>query len=67
MRLLPVLESEELSVGALVVTPSGRRAMVVKTLKGTSKRDYFQRVIVRYVGMGGEARLQPQLLRRIDE
>lgn len=52
-------------IGTVVLTPSGRRAIVKKYLSGASKRDAFDRVVVRYVD--GDARdlvtLQPHQIR----
>lgn len=67
-RLLMNFETEDLPVGCHVLTPTGRRAVVVKHLTGASKFDAFSRVMIRYDGGGPKdlATLQPQLLRRAD-
>lgn len=59
------LHLEDFEAGMPVLTPSGKRAIVVKTLAGASKRDLCDRVIVKYEG--GHAKdlvtLQPHQLR----
>lgn len=66
VRLRPrVGEPEDFKPGQVVLTPSGRRAIVQRVLSGSSKRDIFDRIICRYED--GPARdlvtLQPQQLR----
>jgi hypothetical protein len=58
-------ESEDFPVGTPVITPSGRRAVVVRQLTGASKRDCFSRVICRYEGGGAKdlVTLQPHQLK----
>lgn len=58
-------ELEDFPIGAAVLTPSGRRARVVKHLSGASKRDAFTRLICRYEGGGPKdlVTLQPHQLR----
>lgn len=59
------MQDVDFPVGTVVITPSGRRAIVKKTLRGASKFDCFERVVCRYEG--GDARdlvtLQPHQLR----
>jgi hypothetical protein len=63
------MSESEFAVGTIVLTPSGRRAIVRKYMSGASKRDCFDRVILQYEG--GHARdlvtLQPHQLRRAPE
>jgi hypothetical protein len=58
-------ELEDFAVGEVVLTPSGRRAIVVRLLTGASKRDCFSRVMVRYEGgkRSDLVTLQPHQLR----
>lgn len=58
-------EAEDFTAGEWVLTPTGRRAQVVRILSGASKFDCFSRVMVRYEGGGPKdlATLQPHLLR----
>lgn len=60
-------DRDSIPVGAVVLTPSGRRAIVKKHLSGSSKLDCFDRVICRYED--GPAKdlvtLQPHQLRRL--
>lgn len=60
-----VFELEDFSKGDIVLTPSGRRAIVVKLLVGTSKRDLCDRIICKFED--GRTRdfvtLQPRQLR----
>lgn len=67
-RLLEVfmhMHDDRHPIGTVVLTPSGRRAIVKKYLSGASKRDAFDRVVVRY--FDGDARdlvtLQPHQIR----
>lgn len=62
-------EAEDLPIGVWVVTPSGRRAQVIKHLSGSSKFDCFSRVMIRYEGGGPKdlATLQPHLLRPAEQ
>lgn len=59
------LHDIEYQVGDVVLTPSGRRAVVKKIMLGTSKTDAFDRIVVRY--LDGTPRdlvtLQPHQLR----
>jgi hypothetical protein len=59
-------ELEDFPVGVAVLTPSGRRAIVIKHLSGASKRDYFTRIVCRFED--GDSKdlvtLQPYQLRR---
>lgn len=58
-------ELEDFAVGDVVLTPSGRRAIVVRLLSGASKKDCFSRVMVRYEDGGSKdlVTLQPHQLR----
>lgn len=64
-----MFEREDFSVGTEVVTPSGRRAVVVKHLSGASKFDPFSRVVCRYVGGGAKdlVTLQPGVLKKAEK
>lgn len=60
-----MMDAESFSVGDLVITPSGRRAIVKRILSGASKFDCFSRIICRYEdGKPGDlVTLQPHQLR----
>mgnify|MGYP000877083197 CR=1 FL=1 len=62
MRMIDI---ENIPVGAVVKTPTGRVGVVIKHLKGQSKKDAFDRVMVRYNGKNKRdlATLQPHLLK----
>lgn len=64
-----MFDREDFSVGEDVITPSGRRAIVVKQLSGASKFDPFSRVVCRYVGGGAKdlVTLQPHQLKRAEK
>lgn len=61
-------ELEDFPPGMVVLTPTGRRAIVKKHLTGASKRDYFARLICQYEGGGIKdlVTLQPHQLRPVD-
>lgn len=55
--------------GTIVVTPSGRQAVVLRYLQGTGKADMFERAICRYLDSTSDREcvtLQPRFLRRIE-
>lgn len=58
-------ELEDFTVGMIVITPSGRRAVVKKLLSGASKKDAFARIICQYEGGGPKdlVTLQPHQLK----
>ena len=58
------LELEDFRAGDVVLTPSGRRAIVKKLLTGASKFDHFSRVVLRYEDGGAKdlVTLQPHQL-----
>lgn len=58
-------EAEDFPVDSAVLTPSGRRAVVIKHLTGASKFDHFTRLMLRYEGGGRNdvVTLQPHQLR----
>jgi hypothetical protein len=58
-------EIEDFPIGATVLTPSGRRAIVKKALTGASKFDHFSRLVCQYEGGGPKdlVTLQPHQLR----
>lgn len=59
------LDIDDFPPGTPVITPMGRKGVVVKARGSESKRDHFQRLVVK---IGPRARdtvtLQPGLLRR---
>jgi hypothetical protein len=61
-----MFDREDFPEGMEVITPSGRRAIVVKQLSGASKFDPFSRVTCRYVGGGPKdlVTLQPHQLKK---
>lgn len=63
-----MLDMEDLPIGALVRTPTGRVGTVVKHRGAESKRDHFQRVVV-FVGPRPRdtVALQPHLLELLDK
>lgn len=64
-----MFDREDYPVGMEVLTPSGRRATVVKHLSGASRFDPFSRVICRYVGGGAKdlVTLQPGVLMKAEK
>lgn len=58
-------EIEDFPLKSIVLTPSGRRAVVIKHLSGASKFDCFSRIVCRYEGGGRKdlVTLQPHQLR----
>lgn len=61
-----MLELEDLFVGMVCITPSGRRAIVKRVLTGQSKKDLCERVILRFEGgpPNDLVTLQPHQLKR---
>jgi hypothetical protein len=62
-----VMDLDDFRPGMSVLTPSGRLAVVKKTLSGASKKDAFSRVVCRYDGGGPKdlVTLQPHHLRMV--
>lgn len=62
-----MFDMEDFVIGEEVLTPTGRRAVVVKHLSGASKKDCFTRIMLRYVGGGPKdlVTLQPHQLTKI--
>jgi hypothetical protein len=61
-------EMEDHPVGAIVLTPLGRRAIVKRHLTGASKKDHFSRLICQYEGIDDKdlVTLQPHHLRPVE-
>lgn len=61
------LDIDDFPPGTRVLTPTGRKGVVLKARGAESKRDHFQRLVVR---IGPRAHdtvtLQPGLLRRVE-
>lgn len=62
-----MFDLEDFLIGEEVLTPTGRRAVVVKHLSGASKTDCFTRIMLRYAGGGPKdlVTLQPHQLTKI--
>lgn len=61
------VDVEDLPIGCLVKTPSGRVGLVIKHQGAQSKQDHFQRVMLRFnEDPRDSVLLQPQMLERIN-
>jgi hypothetical protein len=61
-----MLDLDDFPIGTLARTPSGRIGIVIKHQGAESKRDHFQRVVLRFnADPRDSVQLQPHMLERI--